>query len=115
MSNIDFSKLITPEDKLMEERAGIEKGVDAWLNAVVRGRGYAGIVSCVTYAGDHDPVFNAEGTAARSWRSAVYRTLYQLQADGTSGVHTLAQVISMLPQPQEFGWPMDGNGEVSAT
>lgn len=115
MNNIDFSKLITPADKLRGEHKVIEEGVDAWLDSIVRGRGYAGIASCVTYAGDQDPVFNSEGTAAKAWRSAVYRTLYQLQADPPPGVRTLSQVIPMLPQPQDFGWPVDGSDEVGAT
>lgn len=105
MNNIDFSKVITPADKLQKEHAEIEAGVDAWLDDTVRRRGYAGIVSCVSYAGDLDPDFSADGTAAKAWRSATYRRLYQLQADPPTGVSTLAEVIALLPQPQDFGWP----------
>jgi hypothetical protein len=93
-----------PQLTLEEFHKSIEEGVDAWLDSVVKEKGYRNIGSAVGYAGDPDEAFNAEGTAARDWRSAVYRTLYTLQANPPSGVTTLEQVIAILPQPEDFGW-----------
>ncbi len=115
MNNIDFSKVITPADRLRSEYKQIEAGVDAWLDTTVKARGYGSMTSCVSYAGDPDPAFDLEGTAARAWRSAVYRRLYELQDEQPVGIHTLSQIIPLLPQPQDFGWPMEPLDEEAAS
>lgn len=82
--------------------------VSTWLDSVPIARGYDSIVSCISYVGDADTIFNAEALAARSWRSAVYRTLYASQAQ-TAALPpdqwpTSEYVIANLPQPTAYTW-----------
>ncbi|WP_439444431.1 hypothetical protein ABWU93_11290 [Xanthomonas translucens pv. translucens] len=105
MSNIDFDIVITPESKQREQHASFLVGVSVWLDSTVKSRGYDNIVSCASYANSTDAQFRAEAAAAVAWRDAVYRKLYELQANAPEGVTTLEQVIDLLPQPQAFGWP----------
>ena len=61
---------------------------------------YDDIKSAVGYVGDPDPVFNAEGTAFRNWRSAVWRHCYTVLDEvvaETRAVPTSMQLISELP------------------
>ena len=76
------------------------QAVDAYMDKTVQDRGYDNIAKCVTYEGDIDPIFNAEGTAAKQWRSKVYRRCYEILAEVEAGIRpvpTKDELIAELP------------------
>ena len=75
--------------------------VDRYMDKTVQERGYDNIAKCVTYEGDIDPIFNREGTAAKQWRSKVYRTCYNILDSVECGyreIPTEAELLSELPK-----------------
>lgn len=91
---------ITDEQRKASIKATLLKAVDNYMDKTVQERGYDNIAKCVTYEGDEDPIFNAEGTAAKKWRSRVYRKLYNVLAEVESGVRpipTEKELIAELP------------------
>ena len=55
----------TVADKRLIEAA------EEFMNMIVRERGYYNILTDVSYAGDEDVSYDAEGKAAKKWRSRV--------------------------------------------
>lgn len=94
----------TFEPSLEDKIAETDKRIESWLDSVVQRRNYKNIESCVSYAGDADPTFDAEGTAAKAWRSAVYCAARSIMAEPPADA-TPDSVLAMLPQPQDYGWP----------
>jgi hypothetical protein len=76
----------------------------AWLDRRVKERGYDNIVSCISYINSTDELFRNEATAASAWRDALYRALYDMQANPPAGVTTVPDAIRLLPQPENYGW-----------
>lgn len=84
----------------------VRERITRWLDSVVQAKGYDNIVSCASYASSSDDTFRAEAQAAIAWRDAVYRRGYEILADiPAAGVTTPDEVMALLPQPTEFGWP----------
>lgn len=84
----------------------VRERITQWLDSVVQAKGYDNIVSCASYASSSDDTFRAEAQAAIAWRDAVYRRGYEILADiPAAGVTTPDEVMALLPQPTEFGWP----------
>ena len=104
MSNIDFGKVLTKGSIQESGRRFISSLVSSWMDDVVGSKGYDGVVSCVSYLNSSDHEFRSDAESVVAWRDAVYRALYQLQADGAEGVDDPERVIGLLPQPGEFGW-----------
>jgi hypothetical protein len=73
--------------------------VQKHLDDTAKSRGYAGILSAVSYVGDADPVFNAEGTALKAWRSAVWNACHVKLAEVNAGgvPPTIPELIAILP------------------
>ena len=98
--------VIEPEQLTAEEEKELIKQsllsiVDNYLDRTVQERGYDNIAKCVTYEGDIDPIFNREGTAAKQWRSKVYRTCYNILDSVECGyreIPTEAELLSELPK-----------------
>lgn len=87
----------------------ISDGVSAWLDGYVQSAySYASIISAASYAGDKNPKFNAEGTAAKAWRSdcfvALYAAMPTYEAMPPEQWPTLAYVTAHLPQPSAYQW-----------
>lgn len=87
----------------LEQRA--KDAITRLLDETVQARGYDSIVSCVSYIGSSNETFAAEARAASDWRDAVYTRGYELLASPPDGVTTVEQVLALLPQASEFGWP----------
>ena len=88
--------VITPE----EIQRNLVRDVQQHLDNKAKEYRYDDIKSAVGYVGDPDPVFNAEGTAFRNWRSAVWRYCYTVLDEvvaETRAVPTSMQLISELP------------------
>ena len=91
---------LTAEQQKAKIKKTLLKAVDDYMDKTVRERGYDNIAKCVTYAGDEDPIFNREGTAAKKWRSKVYRKCYSILAEVEAGereIPTVEELIAELP------------------
>lgn len=79
-----------------------ETAVDNWMDSIVQTRGYFSAATCAGWAGDDDPVFNAEGTAVKKWRSRVYRECYNLlniyKDYNIEDIPSVEEFIDMLPR-----------------
>ena len=86
----------TPE----EIQKAMTDAVQKHLDAAAQARGYDGILSAASYAGDTHPPFDVEGIAYKNWRSAVWLYCYQVLADvkaGTRAIPTPEALIAELP------------------
>jgi hypothetical protein len=82
--------------------------VQVLLDSTAQERRYDNIASACTYAGDPDPVFDAEGMACKVWRSAVWRACYEALAEvqaGTRPIPTIEDFVASLPK---LVWPQAG-------
>lgn len=82
-------------------RDGLVSAVQAHMDAVVRARGYDGILSLATYAVSSDATFLAEGLAGVQWRDAVWRHCWGVLAEVEARVRsvpTAGELIAELPQ-----------------
>lgn len=79
--------------------------VDTLLDSEVQKHGYDNIAKCVTYEGDEDPVFNAEGTTAKKWRSKVYRKCYDILAQVESGERCIPTADELIAELPKLEWP----------
>jgi len=81
--------------------ADYEYAVQAHLDSEAIARGYAGILSACSYAGDPNPKFDADGICATDWRSAVWTYCYDFMASGQTPP-PVDEFIAMLPT---ITWP----------
>jgi len=80
--------------------------VQVLLDETVQQRNYDNIATAASYAGDPDPIFNAEGTACKAWRSLVWRKCYTDLAAVQAGQMpqpTVEQFVASLPA---LVWPV---------
>jgi hypothetical protein len=76
------------------------------LDSTVQQRNYDDIATCATYAGDPDPTFNAEGTAAKAWRSQVWRACYQSLAAVQTNQLPQPTVVDFIASLPNINWPV---------
>ncbi|MDX1159423.1 hypothetical protein GOL34_30950, partial [Sinorhizobium medicae] len=79
--------------------------IQAHLDAKARERQYDGIQTAITYRGDPNPQFSAEGEALFAWRSAVwtYSTAELVKVlAGERAEPSLEEFMAELPA---FQWP----------
>lgn len=109
-----FQKPVPPAPTFEQYISEVANGVSSWLSAYVHETyGYDDIVSAASYAGDKNPRFSAEGTAARDWRSdcfiALYAAMPQYADMSPDQWPELSYITSNLPQPSAYAWePADG-------
>ena len=96
---------LTPEQQFAKIKKERLKAVDDYMDRTVRERGYDNIAKCVTYEGDIDPIFNAEGTAAKQWRSRVYRKCYEILAEVESGIRSIPTAEEVIAELPKLVWP----------
>jgi len=85
----------------------LESLLDRHLDATANQYRYESIRTMVTYEGDPDPEFDAQGTAAKKYRSAIYRLGINKIAACTREVDPLpipseAELIAELPLFEDF-------------
>ena len=103
----------TESEKFNDYVQSVADGVTEWLSSYVNATyGYDNIVSAASYAGDKNPKFSAEGTAARDWRSDCFIALYAAMPS-YSGMTpdqwpTLDYITTHLPQPSAYQWEPSG-------
>lgn len=69
-------------------------------------RRYDNIASACTYAGDPDPVFNAEGAACKVWRSAVWRECHTALAEVAAGARPQPTIENFVASLPNLIWPV---------
>jgi len=69
-------------------------------------RGYDGIASLVTYAGDPDPQLDAEGTYGKNARSATWVKSRAIYADVKSGVRQALTLDELFAELPVLTWPI---------
>lgn len=94
----------TAEETFKATKNALLKTVDDLLDSTVQERGYDNIAKCVTYEGDIDPIFNREGTAAKQWRSKVYRTCYNILAGVEAGYRPIPTEAELLAELPKIDW-----------
>lgn len=90
-----------------EIKATLLKAVDNYLDTTVQERGYDNIAKCVTYEGDIDPIFNREGTAAKQWRSKVYRKCYDILDEVMNGLREIPTEEELINELPKIEWGVD--------
>lgn len=73
------------------------------LDEIARARGYDSILSAASY--DGDPVYGAEGAAAKAWRSAVWAYAYTELAKVQAGQRTQPSVAELIAELPAMEWP----------
>lgn len=68
----------TIEEKIARRAAEITDQVQELIDSTAHTRGYDNGVSCVSYEGDPDEIFNAEAVAFKRWRGCCWRTCYNI-------------------------------------
>ncbi len=107
----DPSIIVTAELKAAEAREHLRKrmtdAIQAHLDTTARTRNYDSIQSAITYRGDPNPQFAAEGQALFEWRSAVWtyatEQLAAVEAGDREAPETAEAFIAELPP---FEWPV---------
>lgn len=94
----------TEEEILAQTKQNLLMAVDHYLNSTVQERGYDNIVTCVTYENDIDEVFRAEGSAAKQWRSRVYRRCYEILDEVLSGQREIPTEEELIAELPVFNW-----------
>lgn len=88
-------------------QASITIAIQAHLDTTARERNYDSIQSAITYRGDPNPQFAAEGDALFAWRSAVWtyatEQLAAVEAGEREAPETAEAFIEELPP---FEWPV---------
>lgn len=110
--NIDFSKLITAEEKQAKQQsatiAQLTAAIQRHLDETARSKNYDGILSLCTYATSTNPIFAAEGQAGLAWRDAVWTASYEIMDEVLAGerpVPTAEELIDLLPSNDIFPNP----------
>ncbi len=80
--------------------------VQQMMDAKAQERRYDNIASACTYAGDPDPVFNAEGAACKAWRSAVWRECYTALAEVAAGTRPQPAIEDFVASLPNLIWPV---------
>ncbi|QCG95103.1 hypothetical protein E6C67_14150 [Azospirillum sp. TSA2s] len=96
---------IPPEEIAAALKQQVADAVQRHLDATVAPRNYSSAAAAVSYIGDPNPRWNAEGLAVRTWRSAVWTACFSALDDVLAGRRdplTPEQMIAELPP---LVWP----------
>ena len=89
-----------PEPTTEEKLKALERGVENYIDHVVRLRGYNNIYTCISHMNSKIAQKAKDAEVASDWRDQVWVTCNQLVAEymgGQIGELTLEQVIAELP------------------
>lgn len=106
---IDFSKVITAEQKAAEALAAAmaeySGAIQAHLEAKARERHYDSIQSAISYRDDANAQFAAEAAALFAWRSAVWTYSTAELEKVTTGERTQPGIEEFIGELPAFIWP----------
>jgi hypothetical protein len=103
MPVIDFSQIITAEEKqaaaLAEYQRATTAAIDAHVEATARSRNYNSAAHCASYIASTVPIWAAEALAFVAWRDAVWLAAIAAlqQAQQTGQIPDAAEVLDGLP------------------
>jgi hypothetical protein len=109
MATIDFSQVITAEEKqaaaLAEYQARITAAINAHVEAVAQARNYNSAAHCASYFASTVPLWAAEATAFIAWRDAVWLAAIAAlaEAQATGQIPVASEVLDGLPV---IVWPV---------
>lgn len=94
--------------------AAFTPGLQQWMEDTADQNGYDSVLSCVSYETSGVAQFAADAKAMKDWRDELWKwaSVYQAGANGQlpNPLPTLEQIISLAPQPEEFGWVVHPKG-----
>lgn len=103
---------LPPDTSMRDAVSAIRDSIQTWLDKTAQQNDYDDAASAVSYVGDPNATFNADGIAIRDWRSAVWTAAYALEATLTANPPspwpTADQIIAQLPKPGAYGWVVHG-------
>lgn len=106
---IDVSKIITAEQKqaaaLEETKAAFSGAIQAHMDDFAKAHDYDTIHTGASYAGDPNPKYDAEGTAMRNWRSAVWVYANAEMAKVLTGQRPQPTIEEMIAELPVIQWP----------
>ncbi len=91
----------TPEEILNDFMDQIEY----WLDHVAAERGYKSMERLVGYVGDPVPLWDAEGQAGLTFRSAVWVKAIEIQEAVMAGKRSLPTIEEVIKEMPEIEWP----------
>lgn len=96
----EIDAIQNPPETQEQTIARLESVLDSHLDSVANSYRYDSIRTMATYDGDPYPKFDAEGKAAKAWRSACYARSIEIMNDvlaGNRGVQTESELIAEMP------------------
>lgn len=101
----EYAELTAPPPETAEEiTARLEKALDVYIDEQAQSYRYESIRTMVTYIGDPNAQFNAEGQGALNFRSACYTLALIIIGEVQQGrpVPTEAELIAEMPTLASF-------------
>lgn len=96
---------IPPEDIAAALKAQVAEAVQRHLDAAVAARNYTSAASAVSYVGDPNPQWDAEGRAVLAWRSAVWTACYAALDAVLAGDRLPLTPEDMVAELPPLVWP----------
>lgn len=98
---VDDSNIKESNEKII---ARLERAIDRYLDAQAKLFRYESIRTMVTYVGDPNPKFNAEGVGALNFRSNCYTLALMIISEVQQGspVPTEEELIAEMPKLADF-------------
>ncbi len=91
----------TPEEILKQFMEQIE----SWLDQVAAERGYKSMERLVGYVGDPVPLWDAEGQAGLTFRSAVWVKAIEIENEVLAGTRPIPTIEEGLAEMPQIEWP----------
>lgn len=109
MSSIDWSQLVTAEDKAAQERAALtarfENAIQDHIDTIAQSRRYRDGFALACYVASTVPQFAAEATAFVAWRDAVWLYAYGELDKALNGQREVPTVEDFIAELPEMVWP----------
>lgn len=106
---VTYQAVALSAPEMEQARAALRRrygdAIQRHLDATAQARAYDSIHTAVSYDGDPNPTWAAEGAAAKAWRSAVWTAAFAIMAAVEAGARpqpTEADLIAELPAVE---WP----------
>ena len=96
---------IPPEEIAATLKRQVADAVQRHLDAAVADRSYASAAAAVSYVGDPNPQWDAEGRAVRDWRSAVWTACFSALDAVLAGERPPLTPEEMVAELPPLVWP----------
>lgn len=109
MPQIDFSRVITAEDKAAAAaeamQARLTGAIDQHVEATAQARGYNSAASLAGYATSTVTPYRAEAQAFIAWRDDVWLTAFAILYDVQSGARDVPGEADLIAELPVITWP----------